>query len=266
MKSPARLLFLFLLIVFIAIPLIYLLLSSFAGRWTFPGFIPQTWSLRAWRFIRKDHIALMKALGTSLSYSLASAFLSALMCWFPAQFLARNRFTGQGILEALLLAPALLPAISFSMGIQVMFIYMGLSDTFFSVVLILSLTSYPYILRSVKTGFLACSVQYSECAANLGAGRIQRLLQVEFPIVLPSVLSGAGIAFLVAFSEYFLVYLIGGGRIAGYTGYLVPFITGSDRAAASSLTLLFLPLPLLLFLFQELFLQRFYIRKGIELS
>lgn len=261
-----RFLFIILFFLLVLFPFLLLLVGSFSGRWPYPRVFPETLSLRGWFFAVESLRPILISLGTSTLYSFCSALLSVVLCWYPAKFLARNRFRGEGILEALLLSPALLPSISFSMGIQVVYIFAGISDTFAAVVLVLALTSYPYVLRSLKTGFLACPSQYNECAANLGARHFQQLLQVELPIVLPSVFSGAFIAFLVAFSEYFLVFLIGGGRVAGYTGYLVPFITGSDRNVASVLTLLFLVIPLALFISQELFLRAYYSRKGIGVT
>ena len=258
-----RFLFIICFFLLVLFPFLLLLLGSFSGRWPYPRVFPETLSFRGWHFVAESFGPILKSLGTSTLYSFCSALLSVVLCWYPAKFLARTRFPAEGVLEALLLSPALLPSISFSMGIQVVYIVIGISDTFAAVVLVLALTSYPYVLRSLKTGFLAFPSQYNECAANLGARHMQQLLQVELPVVLPSVFSGAFIAFLVAFSEYFLVFLIGGGRVAGYTGYLVPFITGSDRNVASVLTLLFLVVPLSLFLFQELFLRVYYSRKGI---
>ncbi|MFW6363469.1 MAG: ABC transporter permease [Spirochaeta sp.] len=264
--SRLRIIFWLLMSLGIILPMLYMAITTLAGTWPYPRLLPATWSLRAWRFIADNRQQILRSLLSSTLYSLGTVLLTMLFCWLPAQFLATRRFRGRTILEALLLTPALLPAITFSMGLQVVFIRIGLADTMAGVILILSLVSYPYMLRSMKTGYLAYHRGYDECARNLGAGEWQRLRQVELPVVFPSALAGGTIVFLVAFSEYFLVFLIGGGTIASFPGYLVPFISGSDRPTAAALTLLFLCIPLLLFLLQELFLQRYYRGKGIELK
>lgn len=260
----ARVLFWLVLGILIVLPMVFLVIAGFAGSWPYPHLLPQEWSLRAWRFAAGQSAGILRALGTSTLYSLATVVLTAGFCWLPAQFLARHRFPGQSLLEALLLMPALVPAITFSMGLQMVFIRIGLADSITGIVLVLSLTTYPYMLRALKTGYLAYRDGYDECARNLGAGELQRLRTVELPLVLPSALAGGSVVFLAAFSEYFLVFLLGGGTVASFTGYLVPFITGSDRSIAAVLTLIFLAVPLLLFLLQELFLQRMYRRKGIQ--
>ena len=268
-RRPTRngahgLLFAILLTVIVALPLCYLVVAAFAGRWPFPRLLPQTLSLRGWRYVAAGFGEIGRSLAVSVFYASAVAFLSAVVCWPTARFLARNRFAGQSLLEALLLAPALIPSISYSMGLQVLFIRVGLADSIEGVILVLTLTAYPYVLRALKSGFLVCSRRYDECARNLSGGRLQRMVEVEIPLLLPSALAGMSIAFLVAFSEYFLVYLIGGGRVPGFAGFLVPFLQGSDRQVASALTLLFVAVPLALFAAQEWFLQHYYVRRGIE--
>ena len=259
-----RLVFWSMLLLLIVLPMVFLVITAFAGVWPFPRLMPESYSLRAWRFLGANSQGIMRALGSSTLYSLGAVVTTVLICWLPAQYLSRHSFRGQTLLEAVLLTPALVPAITFSMGLQVLFIGVGLADTMMGVVLILSLVAYPYMLRGLKTGYLAYRQAYDECARNLGAGEWQRLRQVELPMVLPAALSGGSVVFLVAFSEYFLVFLIGGGLVPSFPGYLVPFVTGSDRAVASALTLLFLAVPVFLFITQELFLQWFYRRKGIE--
>ena len=72
------------------------------------------------------------------------------------------------------------------------------------------------------------------------------------------------VVFLVAFSEYFLVFLLGGGAVPSITGYLVPFLLGSDYAVSSVLVLVFFTLPLLLFLVMETVLHRIYSKRGLH--
>ena len=76
-------------------------------------------------------------------------------------------------------------------------------------------------------------------------------------------INGCLIVFLVAFSEYFLVFLIGGGAVGSYTGYLFPFLSSSDSAIGSMLTLVFLAVPVLLFVVIDGTVVRIQRRKGV---
>ena len=250
-KRAAVFLFLVLLAVFILLPLGFLVVSAFAGPWRFPALLPQDWSFRGLEFAAREASGILRSLAVSFGYSVGTVVLTLLMSWLPAKFLARHRFRGQHLVDAMLLAPALVPAITFALGLQHLFIRLGIVDSVLGVMLALAVTSYPYMLRALKIGFLAFDSRYEEAARNLGGTRVQNLVRVELPVLLPALGSGASLVFLVAFTEYFLVYLIGGGVVQGFSGYLIPFIRASDRAASSILSLIFVALPLLLFLLLE---------------
>ncbi|MEX2442935.1 MAG: hypothetical protein WD492_04995 [Alkalispirochaeta sp.] len=84
---------------------------------------------------------------------------------------------------------------------------------------------------------------------------------VHIPLLGPAILAGGSVVFLVAFSEYFLVFLIGGGSVASYTGYLFPYLSGGDRTLGSVLTLLFVVVPLVLFVLLDRTLSVYYRRR-----
>lgn len=96
------------------------------------------------------------------------------------------------------------------------------------------------------------------CARNLGAGPLAIMLKVELPLLIPAVIAGGSVVFLVAFSEYFLVFLIGGGSVDSFTGTLFPLLSSSNRSLAAVLTLIFLFLPIALFVIMDTTLLRLY--------
>lgn len=256
-KLHHKLLFLF-FILFFAGPTVVVVVSLFAPGWTWPNIIPTTYSTKALQSVWQHHDSIALHLGVSVLYSLATTFCALILCLLPAYHIARVRFSGKNLLQGILLTPALVPAMTFSMGIHHVFIKFSLADTFIGVVLILTIFSYPYMLRALISGFEAYSEEYELCAKNLGASLWIRLRYVTFPLLLPSIVAGGSVVFLVAFSDYYLVFLIGGGVVPSFTGYLFPFITGADRAMASALTLIFLFVPVLLFILVEFSVRRFY--------
>ncbi|MBT3271598.1 MAG: ABC transporter permease subunit [Spirochaetales bacterium] len=262
MKNKVLLLLIFPLLAFI-LPVIVLILFTFSGIWQYPALLPATFNMRAVDFFLSNYEQILRSIGSSLAYSLSAAALTLVISILPARILARSDFKGKQAIEAILLAPALLPVITFSMGAHLLFIKWGLIDSFPGVVFILSIFTYPYMLRALITGFLASPPEIGICAENLGAGRIFRLLRIDLPLLLPSIVAGGTIVFLISFSEYFLVFLIGGGRIASYSGYLFPFLNSSDHQIGSFLTLLFLVAPLLLFLIIEFSITRMHRKMGL---
>lgn len=245
------------------LPLAVLALYAAAPGWNWPNAWPQDFSWRSLLYLSANWPTITRHMLWSAGYSLATVLCAFILTLLPAHHFARRDFAGKTLAEALLLAPALVPAMTFSMGVHVLFIKTGLADTTLGVVLVLTIFSYPYMLRALITGFQAYGEEYDLCAKNLGASRWTRLLRVELPMLAPSIFAGGSVVFLVAFSEYFLVFLIGGGAVPSYTGFLFPFLNSSDRAVASLLSLLFLVLPISLFFITELALRTLYQKRGL---
>lgn len=244
-------------------PLWVLACYALAPGWRFPELLPSHIDLRSFAYLTSQARPLAGHIAWSIMYSMATVALTLLMCLSPAHHFARRDFAGKSLLEGVFLAPALVPPMTFSMGVHYLFIRLGLVDTTPGVVLVLTVFSYPYMLRALTAGYISIGEEYEMCAANLGANWLQRTLRVDLPLLFPSIIAGGSVVFLVAFSEYFLVFLIGGGAVDSFTGYLVPFLTSSDRSMAALLTLIFMAVPLTLFLLIEYVMTLLYRRKGM---
>ena len=258
-------LFILFLLLFFALPPVVLLIYSFAPVWNYPDVIPGKLGSGSFSFVFNQRNDIILSLASSFTYSMAAVIFTIIITILPAQVFARKKFKGRVFLETVLIAPALLPSISYAMGAHYIFIKTGLSDSFIGLVLILSAMSYPYMLRALTAGFIAYGEEYALCSKNLGAGFFTTLFQVELPLLLPSIISGGTVVFLVSFSEYFLVFLIGGGIVPSYSGYLFPFLNSSELSIASLLTLIFLIVPFLLFIVIEIFLTFYYRKRFMQI-
>lgn len=262
-RPAAHILFLVLLFGLFAMPAGILVLVSLAPGWRFPDLWPEQFSFAGIEFLITHRDRIIVSLASSFFYSLATVFVTLCMCLTPAAAFARQRFPGKRLLEALLLTPALVPPMTFAMGLHMVFIKLSLADTAPGVILILALFSYPYMFRALVAGFQTMGEGYRVCARNLGAGNIAIFRQVELPLLVPAMIAGGSVVFLVAFSEYFLVFLMGGGNVPSFTGFLMPLLASSNRSLAAILTLIFLVLPILLFFMLDWGLMRTYRKKGM---
>ncbi len=264
-KVPIRrALFLAFLWVVFLLPAAVLLLYGFSGRWEYPRVLPDFLSLRGFSLLSAQGGRIGISLLSSAGYSLSAVVLTLLLSYFPAAALARSSFRGKDLVEAALILPAVLPSITYAVGAHVVFIRLSLDDRWIGVVLILALFGYPYMLRSLQAGFTALGEDFSLCAENLGAGPLRRIFRVELPLLLPAVFAGGLVVFLVAFTEYFLVFLIGGGAVPSITGYLVPYLLGSDYQVSSLIVLVFFFVPVVLFLVLDLIVGKVYEKRGLR--
>jgi putative spermidine/putrescine transport system permease protein len=260
MKHAGTLLVLVLLFV---LPVIVLLLTALAPGWRFPDVWPDAFSLKGIDYLLRHHDQILTSLGSSFLFSLLTVLLTLFMCMLPAAVFVRIEFKGKALLEGLLLTPALVPPMTFAMGLHFLFIKLSLTETMLGVVILLAMFTYPYMFRALVAGYQTMGEDYRNCARNLGAGTLAIVLQVELPLLIPAVVAGGSVVFLVAFSEYFLVFLIGGGSVASFTGTLFPLLTSSNRSLAAILTLIFLFLPILLFLVIDTAMVRLYRKRGM---
>lgn len=244
-------------------PLLVIVLYAASSSWTFPQVVPGEYDLRSITYLWVHKSDISASLLSSCWYSFGTILVTLLMTILPAKLFARKDFNGKIVLEGLFLAPALIPPMAFAMGAHYIFIYLGIADTIIGVVLILSLYSYPYMLRALTAGYQACGENYTLCARNMGASALRILLSVEVPLLLPAMIAGSTIVFLVSFSEYFLVFLIGGGTVPSYSGYIFPLLNSSDKSVASLLTLLFLLIPILLFFLIDRLIYNSYRKRGM---
>jgi putative spermidine/putrescine transport system permease protein len=251
------------LVLLFVLPTGVLVLISLAPGWRYPDIWPARFSFKGIRFLVENQDAIISSLTSSFIFSLVTVFVTLVMCLAPAAVFARTRFPGKILLEGLLLTPALVPPMTFAMGLHFVFIKLSLADTLAGVILILAMFSYPYMFRALVAGFQTMGDAYRISAKNLGAGSFAILWQVELPLLMPAIIAGGSVVFLVAFSEYFLVFLMGGGNVASFTGLLMPLLSSSNRSLAAALTLIFLILPIVLFAVMDLTLMRVYRKKGM---
>ena len=143
-----------------------LLVWSFAGYWSFPEFLPRSFSLRLWM---REYDMLGATLWTTLMIAVLSvggAITLVLGCLEnePRRF----QDPGQGAM-LLIYLPLLMPQISFMFGLQVFFTGIGLERTLISVVIVHLIFVLPYIFLSLADPFRALDPRYLQTALCLGA-------------------------------------------------------------------------------------------------
>jgi putative spermidine/putrescine transport system permease protein len=144
------------------------------------------------------------------------------------------------LLEFLFFAPIIVPALAVALGLHVVFIRLGLSDTTFGVILSHLLPALPYMVLVMSSTFSSADGMMEAQARTLGAGPIRAFLFVGVPAAIPGVLTGALFVFLISWSQYALTLLIGGGRVVTLPILLFAFASSGDYAITGALSIVFL--------------------------
>jgi putative spermidine/putrescine transport system permease protein len=236
-----------LIIIWTLLPLLPLPILAFSAGWRWPDVLPEQWSMRAWSYLLTPTTRALPAVVTSALLAAAVTVL-ALGAGIPAALaLGRYRFRGRTVAEALIFAPILVPPLTVAMGLQVIFIRLGLADTYLGVILVHLVFALPYVVLIVASASATLSPNWEQQARSLGATPWYAFWHVTLPLLRPSLVVAALLAFLVSWSQYALTLLIGGGRV--FTLPLLVFATArsSDPALMAATALLFIA-PTVLFL------------------
>lgn len=235
------------IVVGVLLPFIPLVVWSFSHRWYFPALVPTEWSMRAWNYVFSASSQVPKALGYSTAVALVVTLLSILIGIPAGRAMGLYRFRGKTLVEFLILAPTIVPAIAVAMGIHVAFIKYGLADTLLGVILVHLIPVTPYMVMIMSSVFANYDPEYEEQARTLGAGPIQTFIHVTFPAILPGVIVGGLFSFIISWSQYILTLLIGGGRVITLPLLVFSFAGSGDNPITAALSVVFIA-PAVIFL------------------
>jgi sulfate transport system permease protein len=175
---------------------------------------------QAWALVTSPRA--LAAYRLSFGASALGAALNTVFGVLVAWVLARYRFPGRSLVDALVDLPFALPtAVS---GIALLAVYartgwigrwlapLGVKTAFspLGVVLALTFIGLPFVVRTVQPVLEDADAAVEEAAAVLGATRGQTFLRVLLPIIAPAALTGFALAFARALGEYGSVVFVSG--------------------------------------------------------
>jgi molybdate transport system permease protein len=158
--------------------------------------------------------ATVQAIGLSLGTSTATLLLVVALGTPLAQLLARHRFRGRSIVDALIDLPTVLPPAVAGVALLLVFgrrgiagqwlEHLGLQIAFSPVAVVLAQTfvAAPYYIKSATVGLAAVSDDLLEAAALDGASPWQSFFRVSLPLAWRGVISGAALCWSRALGEF----------------------------------------------------------------
>ena len=188
------------------------------------------------------------ALELTLVLAVAVALINAVIGTATAWVLVRDDFRGKSFVNALIDLPFALPTIVASIVLLSLYgprspIGLDLYATRPALIIALAFVTLPFVVRSVQPVLLELDREVEEAAASLGANGVTIFTAVVLPALLPSLLSGAGLAFSRAIGEFGSVVLIGGavpGETEVSSQWIRTLIENDDRTGAAAISIVLL--------------------------
>jgi molybdate transport system permease protein len=201
-----------LLILFIAIPLAALYAhvapAHFAATIVSP---PALAALRISLVTTLVSVLLILALGTPLAY-----------------VLARARFPGRDVVDAVVDLPIVVPPAVAGLALLFVFgrygaaaplldaLHLRLAFTTAAVVLAQLFVAAPFYVRAARAGFATVDRVYEEASATLGMGPLRTFARVTVPLALPALAGGAVLAWARGLGEFGATIMFA-GNLPGVT-------------------------------------------------
>jgi len=161
-------------------------------------------SIEEWQAVRLTLAVAARAVGFGLP-------VAVLVAWL----LARTRFPGRPVLNALVHLPLVLPPVVTGWLLLIVFGIRGpigaLLNDWFGVRLVFTtagaalacaVMTFPVMVRAVRLALEAADPGLEEAARTLGAGWLDRLFSVTLPLASPGILMGAIVGYATCLGEF----------------------------------------------------------------
>jgi len=193
----------------VLIPLLALVIRPFELGWG--GF---------WAAISTPRV--LASLRLSFGMALFAAVIDGVFGFVIAWVLVRYRFPGRGVLDAIIDLPFALPTAVAGIALSTLYAPNGwlgsllvpygirIAYTPWGVLVAMVFIGLPFIVRTMEPVLSEIGQEVEEAAATLGATRVQTIFRVVLPMLAPTLLTGAAMAFARGVGEYGSIIFIAG--------------------------------------------------------
>ncbi|RMF85466.1 MAG: ABC transporter permease [Nitrospinota bacterium] len=192
--------FCFLMLLFLAAPIVIVLIVSFSDA-EFVYFPPPGYTLR-W-YTGLIHVeGFIDSFLLSLRLALLVTGIALALGTAASLGLTRFRFPGRALLNTFLMSPLIFPPIITGIALLQFFSTLGVTQAFFMLTVGHTVITIPYVVRTVTASLQGLQVNLEEAARVLGATPWQAFRWITLPLIKPGLLAGGIFAFIISFDNF----------------------------------------------------------------
>lgn len=166
----------------------------------------------------------LAAIRLTVTMALVATLFNAIYGVLLAWALARYRFPGKRLLDALVDVPFALPTAVAGLALTALFASGGwfgaplealgikVVYTPLGIALAMAFTSIPFVVRTVQPVIEDLGTDLEEAGRSLGASDLQILTRIILPSIFPALLAGCSLAFARSLGEFGAVIFIAGNQ------------------------------------------------------
>ncbi len=184
---------------------------------------------------------LRQAFLRSLTVSLICLVVSLPVGTLAGIALSRFRLRFASAIQIYLLLPFTIPLIGSGIGMMLVFGHWGILGSLWPLGIALAVINLPFIIWSVSSSAAALDGDLELAASSCGAGRFETFVHVTLPGVMPGVITGGLLMFVLAMTEFLVSLLLTDARTVTLPVQIynsIRSIITPDLAAVSSVFVL----------------------------
>ena len=193
-------------VLFLSIPTVVVIISSFTSG-DILQFPPKGFSFKWYAALAKEQ-DIQSAFIRSLWVALLSTIIAIPAGVLAALAMHKYRIRFLGAIRLFLLLPFTIPVVVSGIALLILYGEMDLVDNLWGVGIGICAINLPFMIWSVAASVNALDGDLEDAAANLGAPPIQTFLFITVPSVMPGIVTGSLLMFILAMNEFVVSLLL----------------------------------------------------------
>lgn len=198
-------------VITLSAPTIVVLGASFTSG-NIIQFPPDGFSLKWYGAILGEQ-TLREAFFRSIQVAIICVFVSLPAGTLAGIALARYRIRGGNMIQIYLLLPFTIPLIGSGIGLMLAFGNAGVLGNLWPVGIATAVINLPFMIWAVSSSASSLDPDLELAAHSCGAGPVQTFFNVTLPAVMPGVITGSLLMFILSLNEFLVSLLLVDARI-----------------------------------------------------
>lgn len=249
MKNVAKKIYLGLILLFLYMPIFVLIVASFNDSkilGTLNGF-----TLRWYKNFFKNQ-AIMEAFKTTIVLAIIAAFVATFIATIACITMNRMRKVTRAVISSVTNIPMLNAEIVTGLAFMLLFIGVGISLSFTTVLIAHITFCIPYAVLSIMPKVKQLDNSMYEAALDLGASRTRAFFKITLPEIMPGVISGFFMSFTMSLDDFIITHFTRGSGIDTLSTKIYTEVRKGIKPEMYALsTILFVSVFVLLFLINK---------------
>lgn len=192
---------------FLYVPILVLVVLSFNGGQS--ATIWESFSLKWYAVVANDP-EIVRAAKNSLIVASLATLIATTLATLAALGMRGRAFRGQGLMSGVLGLPLLVPEIVTAVATLMFFAFIGLKLSLFTILIAHVVFCIPFAYLPIRARLEGLDPRLGEAAADLYASPWKAFWRVTFPLLMPGILSGAMLAFIISMDDFVITYFVAG--------------------------------------------------------